>query len=257
MEQVLVNLVVNARDAMPDGGTISIRIDRRAVAPLEAEAKPDAAPGEYVVIAVSDAGVGMPPDVLERLFEPFFTTKDIGKGTGLGLSMVYGIVKQNGGFIDVRSAPNAGTTIEVCLPLVRETPDESVEGPTVAGEGGHETILLVEDEDMVRELTARMLERKGYRVLSASGGKEALDLRKRHRGSIDLLLTDVIMPVMNGRDLFDHIREIEPDLRVLFMSGYTDDVIARHGVLERGMAFLQKPFDYDVLLVKVREALAR
>jgi CheY-like chemotaxis protein len=212
-------------------------------------------PGEYVGFSVSDTGTGMDTETRTRIFEPFFTTKGPGKGTGLGLSTVYGIIKQSGGSIEVYSEPGWGTTFKVYLPRVleRETPvSTQARSPSV---GGSETVLLVEDEEAVRRLARLVLEKMGYRVLEAASAEEAFSVATGHSGGIDLLLTDSVMPGMSGPDLARSLRPRRPEMRVLFMSGYTDDAIVRHGLLEPTEAFLQKPFTPDVLARKVRDVL--
>jgi two-component system, cell cycle sensor histidine kinase and response regulator CckA len=238
LEQVLVNLVVNARDAMPGGGRLSIGL---ANDPGRDEPR--------VRLTVEDDGHGMTPEVLERAFEPFYSTKPKGQGTGLGLATVYGIVTQAGGSVDIQSQPGEGTTVSVFLPASGAGPAHPDDAPVSddAAEGG-ETILVVEDEDAVRRLTCRILSRQGYRVLEAPDGHRALDTWDRHGGEIDLLLTDVVMPGMSGKELAEQIG-IEP----VFMSGYTDDVMLRHGL--EGLRLVQKPFDADTLLIAVRSAL--
>jgi len=244
MEQVLVNLAVNARDAMPEGGRLTIKTDNVD------------AGGSQVLLHVSDSGVGMDEEVQAHLFEPFFTTKPRGKGSGLGLATVYGIVRQSGGHIAVDSAPGRGATFRVYLPRV-EAPLDPTDRPrpVTAPAAGSETILLVEDEHLVRLLARKVLERAGYRVLVAAGGAEALELAERYAGPIHLLLTDVVMPGMNGRALMRRLAPLRPDLRVLYMSGYADEAVAQHGVLDPGTAFLQKPFTPGGLADKVRGVL--
>jgi CheY-like chemotaxis protein len=215
-------------------------------------------PGEFVMLAVSDNGCGMDKETQERIFEPFFTTKEVGKGTGLGLATIYGIVKQNQGFINVYSEPGKGTTFRIYLPRYGGDMDEASTGivsEIIPGQG--ETVLLVEDEQKIIRMAQIMLEKLGYRVLSASAPGEAIRLASEHTGEIHLLMTDVVMPEMSGRDLADHLHALYPDLRVLFMSGYTADVIAHHGVLDAGVCFIQKPFSFRDLSTKVREALGR
>ncbi|MCL4234813.1 MAG: response regulator, partial [Deltaproteobacteria bacterium] len=255
MEQVLINLAVNARDAMPDGGRLTIATANAAVDRDYASRNADASPGMYVMMSVRDTGHGMSDEVRERIFEPFFTTKEQGKGTGLGLATVYGIARQNGGFITVDSQPGAGSDFRFYLPAASEPAHapKSPESPTAAG--GAEAILVVEDEDAVRRLAKRVLERNGYRVIEAASGDEALAVGDDV--AIDLVLTDVVMPHMNGRQLVEKLLARRPGLRVVFMSGYTEDAIARHGVLEDGTAFLQKPFTAADLARKIREALDR
>ena len=216
------------------------------------------APGSYVMLAVSDTGVGMTPETQAHIFEPFFTTKEVGKGTGLGLATVYGIVKQSDGHIAVYSEPGRGTTFKIYVPRVTLAPEslDLIPGPPPTA-GGHETVLIAEDDRAVREVVAATLEQRGYRVLRAPDAKTALEQARRHAGGVDLLLTDIVMPGMTGRELAQTLTAERPGLRVLYMSGYTDDTVVRHGVLEEGMPFLQKPFTADALTLKVREVLSR
>jgi len=256
LEQVIVNLAVNARDAMPQGGRLTIETANVELDQAYAEQHFPAQPGSYVLLAVSDTGTGMDAATMSRIFEPFFTTKETGKGTGLGLATVYGVVKQSGGYIWVYSEPGQGTSFKVYLPRVTEAPEPTRPGPAAAAPlRGSETVLLVEDDEMVRTLTRRMLEARGYTVLSASRGEDALGVVERHDGPIDLLVTDVVMPGMSGRAVAQRLLELRPGLKVLYLSGYTDDAIVRHGMLEPGIAFLQKPFSADALARKVREVL--
>ena len=254
--QILVNLAVNARDAMPNGGRLTIETqDVQFEAPLPG-AFGEAWPGHWVMLAVSDTGCGMSRDVQEHIFEPFFTTKEQGKGTGLGLATVYGIVEQHGGFIKVASEPGLGATFKVYFPRVAAAPSLPAPAqPLAALPRGHETILLVEDEPMVRNLVRRILERLGYQVLEAAGPTEALAGHQHRLDQIALLLTDVIMPGMNGRQLCERLRTLKPGLRTLFMSGYTQDAIAHHGVLEEGISFIPKPCAAEELARKVRQVL--
>ncbi|MGH7418125.1 MAG: ATP-binding protein, partial [Candidatus Rokuibacteriota bacterium] len=251
VEQVLVNLAVNARDAMPDGGRLTIRTANVDVA--EAGERPS---GPYVLVEVADTGIGMDPGTLTRVFEPFFTTKERGKGTGLGLATVYGIVRQSGGRIAVSSTAGAGTTFRIHLPRV-DAPVEAAREvvPVSAPAAGTETILVAEDEQMVRVLMRKVLEQAGYTVLLASGGAEALQLAERHAGPIHLLVTDVVMPGMNGRELARRLVERRPETNVLYISGYADDAVERHGVLDPGTAFMQKPFSPSALARRVRDVL--
>jgi len=254
LEQVLMNLAVNARDAMPRGGRLTIEV--ASVEPDEAfrRAHPDAPAGPQVVISVTDTGVGMDPEVRAHLFEPFFTTKERGKGTGLGLATVYGIVKQSGGHVEVDSAPGRGTTFRVFLPAAEaQLPGPSPSLETVVG--GSETVLIVEDEAALRSLGQEILRDQGYKVLAAGSGGEALELARFHKAPIHLLVTDVVMPGMDGPELASHLLPLHPEARCLYMSGYTDDAILRRGVLEEGMPFLQKPFTIDAFALKVREVL--
>jgi two-component system cell cycle sensor histidine kinase/response regulator CckA len=256
IEQVLVNLAVNSRDAMPRGGTLTI-----ATANLDLPRGDDAGqlamrPGPYVVLSVADTGCGMDAPTLGRVFEPFFTTKAEGKGTGLGLSTVYGIVKQSDGYVFATSEPQRGTTFHIYLPRLQG--DAAPSRPSLAAvesPRGTETVLLVEDQEMVRKLVLQVLEMNGYTVLATAGGAEAIELAARHAGPIHAILTDVVMPEMSGRDVADRIAALRPGLRVLYMSGYSDDVVTRHGVLDEGVAFLQKPFGPDALARKLRDLL--
>jgi PAS domain S-box-containing protein len=256
LEQVLMNLAVNARDAMPRGGQLVI--ETAEVDSREGDARPEAdlAPGCYVLLAVRDSGHGMDAETRSHIFEPFFTTKARGKGTGLGLSTVYGIVKQSGGEITIESEVGQGAAFRIYLPAF-EAPAKETEliSPSRPPADGAETILLVEDEAGLRKLAREMLLKQGYRVVQASGGPEALRMWGQNPEGIDLLLTDVVMPQMSGRELADQLKAARPDLKVLYMSGYTHDVIARHGVLDSETAFLQKPFTHDALGRKVRALL--
>ncbi len=256
IEQALMNLAVNARDAMPSGGTLTIATASRRVDDTLAAARPGLSQGLYASLSVSDTGTGMPPEVRARLFEPFFTTKERGKGTGLGLATTYGIVKQSDGFIWVDSTQGRGTTFEILLPAVEDALDELVPAAPVVRRGG-ETILLAEDDTAVRRLVRTTLASSGYVVLDAGSGEEALAVALAHRGPLHLLLTDVVMPGMNGRELAARVAAEHPEARVMFMSGYTDDAIAHHGVLESGIDFLEKPFAPAKIAGRVREALDR
>jgi two-component system, cell cycle sensor histidine kinase and response regulator CckA len=256
LQQILVNLAVNARDAMPHGGILTVETTNAVVSDPAVQESCEICGGDCVVISVSDTGHGMDGETLSHVFEPFFTTKQLGRGTGLGLATVYGIVKQHGGHIDVRSTPGAGTVFRVFLPSVREEADiEPVfEPPTVAR--GSETILVVEDEPLVRELTVRHLSNCGYAVLSAPGPVQALALLRQYDGPIAILVTDVVMPVMNGRELYAKAVAERPNLKVLYMSGYPGDALAEHGgapVL--GLGFIQKPFGVVELTRQIRRIL--
>jgi len=257
IHQVIMNLVINARDAMPDGGELKIvtkNIDLDATAspaPLEAR------PGPYIILTIADTGIGMSEETIQNIFEPFFTTKEQGAGTGLGLSTVYGIVRQSGGWIDVSSAPGQGSIFRVYLPRVETQTTTDVPPTTSAVETrGKETVLLVEDQEEVRKYVMTILESYGYRVLEATDGAQASVIAQEYAEDIDLLLTDVIMPGMTGKDLADRIRRSRAKLKVIFMSGYPADMIARRGVLEQDVAYLSKPFNPESLAAKVREVLA-
>ena len=257
IEQVILNLLVNARDAMPHGGKVVIETTNVLLDQTYADARNVVVPGHYAMLAVSDNGVGMDEETQERIFEPFFTTKELGKGTGLGLSTVYGIVKQSGGYIWVYSEPGVGTTFKIYLPQVNQSGQQAQPAiEPLAPHKGEGTILLVEDEDMVRRLAKDILVKSGYEVLEASSGKEALSVSERHDGPIHLMVTDVVMPKMSGRELAERIKTSRPEMHVLYMSGYTDDAIVHHGVLDPGIAFLEKPFTPETLARKVQEAMA-
>ena len=256
MEQVLMNLVVNARDAMPQGGTLTVGT-RDVFLDADYAAKQDLRPGQYVRLTVADTGCGMDRATLARMFEPFFTTKPVGKGTGLGLAMVYGILKASGGQVTVESTVGQGTAFHLFLPAVDQPEAAALPPSRSVQPGGTETVLLVEDEAGVRKLARQALESRGYRVLEACDGEAALQLCREHAGEIDLLLSDVVMPHMSGRELRQHVADTSPHTRVLFISGYTDDAVVRHGVYQAESDFLQKPFSVHALLKKVREVLDR
>ncbi|HSM81550.1 MAG TPA: response regulator, partial [Nodosilinea sp.] len=257
IEQVLMNLAVNARDAMPQGGTLTLETEVVQLDELFCRRTAGLTPGDYVRLTVSDSGCGMDAATQAKMFEPFFTTKAVGKGTGLGLATVHGIVTQSGGHVAVESAVGQGTTFTVYLPLVADGVQRE------SGEGvrshplsqGHETVLVVEDEAAVRALETHILQRCGYRVLEAANGQEALDLAQQEPGPIHLLVSDVVMPHLGGRELAEQIACTRPDCKVLFLSGYTDDVIIHHGVETAAFAFLQKPFTPSTLAQKVRQVL--
>jgi CheY-like chemotaxis protein len=258
LDQVLVNLVVNARDAMPQGGRITIETRNIDLDDNYTSEHAPVMPGRYVMLAVGDTGVGMNQDTREHAFDPFFTTKEAGKGTGLGLATVYGIVKQSGGYVWIYSEPGHGTTLKLYFPEVSSVAAFANSEPRVASmqtKRGSETILLVEDEEAVRGLTLRILEKQGYRVIAAQHGREAMDIASREEGHIDLVLTDVVMPGMNGRGLVERLSGIRPRIKSLYMSGYTDDDIIRRGFIEPSKSFLQKPFTSDALLQTVRKVL--
>ncbi len=256
LEQLLLNLAINARDAMPEHGRLTIETSDIDLDRALARSRYGLKPGRHLLLTVSDTGHGMDPETQLRIFEPFFTTKEQGKGTGLGLAMVYGIVKQHGGSIWVSSEPGHGSTFTVCLPAVEEPVSSLKDEPRPPQETqGTETVMVVEDNDMVRDLAAAVLEKNGYTVFSTSHGQECLHCLDRLQGKVDLLLADVIMPDMNGRELFRTASELYPWIRVLYMSGYTDDAIGHHGVLNNGVPFIQKPFTVKALVQKVRRVL--
>ena len=256
LEQVVVNLAVNARDAMPNGGKLTIETQNVELDQEYVRGHLSAQPGSYVMLAVSDTGVGMDAATQARIFEPFFTTKEKGKGTGLGLATVYGIVKQGGGWIWVYSEPGHGTTFKVYFPRVAEVAAPIAPTPAPpASVRGSETVLVVEDEEMILTLVQKVLKANGYTVLVAASGGDAERVAGQHEGPIHLLMTDVVLPGLNGREVARRLEATRPGIRVLYLSGYTDDAIVHHGVLEPGVAFLQKPFTPAVLARKVREVL--
>ncbi|MCB0153474.1 MAG: response regulator [Anaerolineae bacterium] len=257
IEQILMNLAVNARDAMPRGGNLTIETANIDLDETYPRRRAGVAPGPYVMLAVSDTGVGMDEETQSRIFEPFFTTKELGRGTGLGLATVYGIVKQSGGEVWVYSELGRGTSFKIYLPRLARKASTLGAGPdaTCKMPVGTETVLLVEDEEIVRSLTREVLEMTGYTVLEAGNGREALALAEQHPEPIHLLLTDVVMPQINGREVAERLTATHPHLKVLYVSGYTDQAIAHHGVLEPGLFFLQKPFSPSTLAQKVREVL--
>jgi signal transduction histidine kinase/CheY-like chemotaxis protein len=255
LTQVLMNLTVNARDAMPKGGKLTVEIQNVELDAKAVEFHADALPGPYVLLAVSDTGTGMDEETRAHLFEPFFTTKDVGKGTGLGLATIFGIVKQSGGHIWVDTEPGRGTTFKIHLPRVSE---EEIPGKP-AGNGkatrGNETVLVVEDQKDVRQLVARSLNAYGYRVLVTANAEEAIACAQAHDGRIHLLLTDVVMPGMDGKELAARLAKLQPDIRVLYMSGYPESAIAHKGILDPGIEYIQKPFTPDALAARIRDML--
>jgi nitrogen-specific signal transduction histidine kinase len=253
IDQVIMNLAVNARDAMPQGGRLSIATSNVYLDTAYADAHPEVAPGDYVMLAVSDNGVGMDAATRARVFEPFFTTKGPGRGTGLGLAMVYGIVRQSGGHIWLYSEPGKGSVFKIYMPATTEGDEDAPPAPAAVPSGGVETILLAEDEASVRVLVSEVLSQAGYRVLAAPSGADALKLMEGV--NVKLLLTDVVMPGMSGSELAKQVAAVYPGIKVIYMSGYTDDAIVDHGALVSGVEFLQKPFSPTVLLRRVREVL--
>lgn len=256
IEQMVMNLAINARDAMPRGGTLSLETRPCVVEDGATASRPDGLrPGRYALLSVRDTGCGMDQEVLEHLFEPFYTTKEPGHGTGMGLSIVYGIVQQNHGSIDVESGAGRGTSFRVYLPRVEEAVDAPACPATEGQPRGSETVLLVEDDGAVRRLAADCLQHLGYTVIEATGGQDAIDVVGRHAAPVDLLLTDTVMPGLNGREVADRLTALRPGLKVLFMSGYTDDTVLRHGVETSALAFLHKPFTCADLARAVRGVL--
>jgi len=256
LDQILANLAVNARDAIADTGKITIETENISLDTAYCTGHPDALPGKYVQLMVSDNGCGMDKETTAQIFEPFFTTKEQGKGTGLGLATVYGIVRQNNGFVNLYSEPGQGTTFSIYLPsFISETVPVAETSRTEEPLNGTETVLLVEDDAAILDLGMTVLQRLGYTVLAANTPNMAIQLAQEQEGEIHLLITDVIMPEMNGRELAQRLSSLRPTMQCLYMSGYTANVIAHHGVLDPGIHFIQKPFSIDALGRAVREAL--
>lgn len=257
IEQIIGNLVINARDAMPSGGKLTIKTENIIFSPDDCKDNPDTKSGKYVCLSVSDTGAGMDKEIIHRMFEPFFSTKEVGMGTGLGLSVVYGIVKQHNGWINVKSEPNQGSTFDIYFPVfsakLRNKKKEEVSLQNLYGNG--QTILVVEDEEIVRKLATRILREKGYVVFEAENVKEALDIFKRENGKFNLVFSDVVLPGKNGLQLVDKLLSHNPELKILFSSGYADDKSQRTIIIDRGFPFLQKPYSPSDLLLIVREIL--
>jgi CheY-like chemotaxis protein len=259
VEQVIVNLLVNAREASPQGGQVTIETANSKLDRSYLQGHPTVREGDYVLLAVSDSGSGIPLEIRDRIFEPFFTTKEGSDARGLGLATVYAIAKQNGGHISVYSEVGKGTTFRVYFPRAHEIAPRAAPAalPQAQPARGSETLLLVEDNDELRGATMGVLEALGYRVFAAQDGAEALEILRRSARHVDLVITDVVMPGMSGQQVFDQVRTLWPDVRVLFISGYTDNVVLRHGILAGRFDFLDKPFSTDRLSRKVREVLDR
>jgi PAS domain S-box-containing protein len=255
IEQVLMNLVTNARDAMPDGGYVYIETRLVDLDEEAAKARDLRKPGTYALIAVTDSGMGMEQKTIEHIFDPFFTTKEVGRGTGLGLAMVYGIIRQHNGIIEVESEVGRGTTFKIYLPAAQTTTEETQPAESPPIEGGSETILVAEDDEIVRGFITSMLMQSGYTVITAENGEDAVNKFMANRGKIKLLLLDVIMPKKNGKEVYEKIRIFEPTIKALFLSGYTADIMHKQGLLEKDVNFLLKPVDMNDLLRKVRAIL--
>ncbi len=256
-EQVLMNLATNARDAMPKGGILTIRTEIVAIDNGFIKGHGFGKEGKYALISLTDTGAGMERETREKIFEPFFTTKEVGKGTGLGLAMVYGIIKQHEGHINVYSELGRGTTFRIYLPLIRAEAEEIKPEAIQTVEKGTETVLLAEDETEVREFTRELLEENGYQVITAIDGQDAINKFKGYKNEIQFVLLDVIMPNKNGKEAYDEIKQIKPDIKVLFMSGYPADIIHKHGIIEKGFAYIEKPASPTKLLQKIREVLGK
>jgi PAS domain S-box-containing protein len=255
IDQILMNLVTNARDAMPKGGRLFIRTNRLEMDVDYIRAHGYGKPGSYALLSVEDTGIGIDKKIKERIFEPFFTTKEVGKGTGLGLSMVYGIVKQHDGYIDVYSEAGKGTTFRILLPLIQSAVKESQSGDLIRVKGGDETILIGEDDPRVRDLLREVLSSAGYHIIEAVDGNDAIKVFRKNRDSIHLVILDVIMPKKDGKEAYAEIKKVRPDIKVIFVSGYSVDIIQKKGILELGLNFISKPILPNDLLLKVRDAL--
>ncbi|RPJ15659.1 MAG: PAS domain-containing sensor histidine kinase [Desulfobacteraceae bacterium] len=255
IDQILANLLVNSRDAIAGVGRVIIETGNAVPDEFYCTANPGFIPGQYVLLTVSDTGSGMDDETVSHIFEPFFTTKEMGKGTGLGLAMVYGIVKQNSGFINVYSEPGHGTTFKIYLPRCQRQAETEDMAQEQISPGGTETVLVVEDEKMLLELAVTILNEQGYKVLSAESPEEALTIAREYNSPIHLLVTDVVMPGMNGRELKESLAPLYPEIKTIYMSGYTADIIANKGIIEKGTAFLQKPFTINALAEKVRQVI--
>ena len=256
LEQVFMNLVANARDAMPNGGTVFIRTEPFSMDNAFTHTHGYGKPGTYACISITDTGAGMDEKTRDKIFEPFFTTKEIGKGTGLGLAMVYGIIKQHEGYINVYSEPGCGTTFRLYLPLVSQSLQKKDKTESLFPAGDGETVLLAEDSECVRKSNREILETFGYTVIEATDGEDASEKFARHKDQIDILILDVIMPKKSGKEVYDIVKKIRPDMKVLFTSGYTADIITQKGILEEKLHFIAKPVSPRELLTKMREVLS-
>lgn len=255
VEQVLMNLVTNARDAMPGGGTLTISSSIEELNEDVIASHRGGNPGSYVRLSIADTGAGMDERTRERIFDPFFTTKEMGKGTGLGLASAYGLIKQHKGFIEVESKPGLGTSFNIYFPALKSgDPKKSAHAEEVL-KGGTESILVAEDDDIIRALTSSILREFGYTVMLAKDGNDAINVFRENQDRISLLLLDVIMPRKNGKDAYEEIRMMRPGIKVLFISGYSADMISQEGILEKGLSFISKPVSPSELLRKVREVL--
>jgi CheY-like chemotaxis protein len=255
IEQVLMNLATNARDAMPEGGILSIETGLVEIDDELIKTHGYGKQGKYAFISVTDSGVGMDEETRQKIFEPFFTTKEVDKGTGLGLSVIYGIIKQHDGFIDVYSEPGKGTKFKIYLPQIKAGIKEAAKTELFSVEKGTETVLVAEDNESVRRLIKDILQQYGYKVIEAGDGEEAIENYKEQEEEIDLLLLDVIMPKRNGKEVYEEIKGMKPDVKALFLSGYSEDLLQKKGVLEKGINFIFKPVAVNDLLRKVRGVL--
>ncbi len=255
VEQIILNLALNARDAMPDGGTLLIKTENCMLDRAYADTHEGVVPGKYVRLEISDTGTGMDIETQSKVFEPFFTTKDPGKGTGLGLATVYGIVRQHLGHIWLYSEPGKGTTFNIYFPQAARQPENRKTGERKNSRSGADTIMVVEDQEQVRKMICLMLKQQGYFILEAENGQKGIEVAAAHNGNIDLLITDVVMPGLNGKELYNELFKSRPDLKVLFISGYPREIISYHGILEEGLNFLQKPVPLDLLTRKIREII--
>jgi CheY-like chemotaxis protein len=255
IDQILMNLATNAQDAMPKGGSLIISTERVEINDEYIKAYGYGKPGSYALLSVEDTGIGMDGKTKERIFEPFYTTKKVGKGTGLGLSMVYGIVKQHDGYTNVYSEPDRGTTFKIFLPLIQSPVQEIKPADVQRVRGGTETILIGEDDTHVRSLLKEVLSHAGYHIIEAFDGNDTVEVFNKTKDNIHLLLLDVIMPKKNGKEVYAEIRKVKSDMKALFLSGYSSDIIHRKGILEDGLNFISKPVSPDELLIKVRDVL--